>query len=179
MTQIQESNQFILSHETERQLSLVVPSIYHDKERASILQTLLLKRTAIKMVLIDREENSVNIFFDPEKLAKKNLLVILEKILEHFSEKPHQITEKKVNTVKRSASKNNLFFKVVGMSCESCALFLEMVLSREEDIIQAEVDFNTETGVVLTYFTMEKVFEIILQHGYQAHTIETLRNNSE
>jgi Cu+-exporting ATPase len=179
MTQTQESNQFILTDETERQLSLIVPSIFHDKERSSILQTLLLKRTAIKMVLIDREENSVNIFFDPDKLAKKNLLSILEKILKHFSEKPHQITEKKTNSVKQSALKNNLSFKVDGMSCESCALFLEMVLSREQDIIQADIDFKTKIGVVLSYLSTGKVFDIIIQHGYQAHNIEILKNDSE
>ncbi len=179
MTQTQESNQFILSHETERQLSLIVPSIYHNKERSSILQTLLLKRTAIKMVLIDRKENSVNIFFDPEKLAKKNLLSILEKILKHFSEKPHQITEKKTSSVKQNTSKNNLSFKVGGMSCESCALFLEMVLSREQDIMQADIDFKTKIGVVLSYLSRGKVFDIILQNGYQAHNIETLKNDGK
>ena len=179
MTQTQESNQFILIHETERQLSLIVPSIYHNKERSSILQTLLLKRTAIKMVLIDREENSVNIFFDPDKLAKKNLLSILEKILKHFSEKPHQITEKKTTSVKQGASKSNLSFKVDGMSCESCALCLKMVLSREQDIIQADIDFKTKIGVVLSYLSTGKVFDIILQNGYQAHKIKTLKNDGE
>jgi Cu+-exporting ATPase len=179
MTQTKESNQFILTDETERQLSLIVSSIYHDKERSSILQTLLLKRIAIKMVLIDREENSINIFFDPDKLAKKNLLSILEKILKHFSEKPHQITKKKTNSVKQSASKNNLSFKVGGMSCESCALFLEMVLSREQDIMQADIDFKTQTGVVLSYLSTGKIFDIILQNGYQAYNIETLKNDGE
>jgi len=172
MTQIQNSSLFSITNETERQVSLNIPSLYHDKERSAILQTLLLKREAIKMVLIESEENTVNIFFDPNKLARENLFFLLEKILNHFSKKPHQKTEKITDSIKDHELKGDFLFKVEGMSCESCALFLEMVLAREEAIIQTNIDYNSKLGTVFGYLSGEKIFEIIEKNGYQAHPIE-------
>ena len=173
MTQAQKSSPFFITNETERQVSLIIPSLYHDKERSTILQTLLLKRDAIKMVLIESEENTANIFFDPNNLARENLLNLLEKILKHFSEKPLHKTEKITVTTKEQELKGNFLFKVEGMSCESCALFLEMVLKRETAIMQVNIDYNSKLGTVSGYLSGENIFEIIQKNGYQALPVET------
>ena len=61
-----------------------------------------------------------------------------------------------------------------GMSCASCALFLEMMLQREPDIIKATVNYLSETAQVQGYLPKEEIFRIISANGYQAFSIDSL-----
>jgi len=57
---------------------------------------------------------------------------------------------------------------VEGMSCPSCALFMEMTLARDKRIMNASVDFKSARGVVIGFLSSDKVFGIIDEHGYKA-----------
>jgi P-type Cu+ transporter len=61
-----------------------------------------------------------------------------------------------------------------GMSCASCALFLEMVLQREPDISKATVNYLSEIAHVKGCLSKETLFQIISANGYQAFSIDTL-----
>jgi Cu+-exporting ATPase len=172
MTNTQQSKKFTITDQSDGQLKLIVPVLYHEKERSNILRTLLLKREAIKIVLIEKETNTVNILFAPDKLAVENLLNLLGNVLKHFSEKKQNKTEKIAPLINNS-SKQKHTFKVDGMSCESCALFLEMVLSREADITQVNIDFNSKCGKITGSIQQNKIHEIIAENGFLALSIES------
>ncbi|TXK96118.1 hypothetical protein BMR02_11870, partial [Methylococcaceae bacterium HT1] len=129
MIQTQEFSQFIIAHQLQRRIRIIVPSLFRNKERATILQILLLKRAAIEEVRCVWQINSITIHFDPEQFPKQNLLKLLEAVLVNFAQKPHaslsKISEQQQH---REGPKQDIVFGIGGMSCASCALFLEMVL---------------------------------------------------
>jgi Cu+-exporting ATPase len=47
------------------------------------------------------------------------------------------------------------------MNCASCALFLEMVLSREQNNNHVSINYISEIGVVNGYLDKTKIFKII------------------
>ncbi len=172
MTNIPQPKKFSIIDQSNGQLKLIIPVLYHEKERSNILQTLLLKREAIKVVLIEKETNTVNILFAPDRLAVENLLLLIENVLKHFSEKKQNKIEKSTHLVNGN-SKQQHAFKIDGMSCESCALFLEMVLSREADIAQVNIDFNSKCGKITGSIQQNKIHEIIAENGFQAFHTES------
>ena len=72
MSQTEEFKQFTIAHQLKRRIRIIAPSLYRDKERAHILQILLLKREAIEHVKIVAAINSVTIQFDPQQFPKHN-----------------------------------------------------------------------------------------------------------
>ena len=74
MSQNLKSNQFTVVHQLKGRLNFIVPCLYRDKERSTILQISLLKREAIEEVQINSESNLVKIYFDSVKLPKEKLL---------------------------------------------------------------------------------------------------------
>ena len=61
-----------------------------------------------------------------------------------------------------------------GMSCASCALFLEMMLQREPDITKATVNYVSETARITGYLPKEQLFSLVSANGYQAFSIDSL-----
>ncbi len=88
MKKIQNNNLFIVVRDGEQKVDIIVPFLFQRQERAAILKIILLKRDAIKDVLVDCDNNSVAIKFDPKKLPKPQLFEVLNIILKNFSEKP-------------------------------------------------------------------------------------------
>lgn len=175
MTQLSEFTQFSLVHQLKRRVRIIAPSLFRDKERAYILQILLLKREAIEDVKIVSEINSVTIYFDPQLFPKQNLLNLLEIVLANFSQKPSESIKKIAQkSESQNKQKQKIVFGIGGMSCASCALFLEMVLSRETEAQQVSVNYVSETGTVNGYLTKAKIFKIVEENGYQAYSIDTL-----
>ena len=175
MSETQEFNQFIIAHQLKRRIRIIAPSLFRDKERAYILQILLLKREAIEQVKIVPEINSVTIRFNPEQFPKVNLLNLLEIVLANFSKKPRESIKKIAeNATRRDGSQQDMVFGIGGMSCASCALFLEMILSREEGNAHVSINYISEIGTISGYLSKEEIFKIVEDNGYQAYSIDTL-----
>ncbi|MFW5444590.1 MAG: cation transporter [Methylococcaceae bacterium] len=176
MTQTQEYSQFTIAHQISNQIQIIVPSLFQDKQRAHILQILLLKRDAVEQVSIVPEKNAVTINFDAKKFPTENLFNLLEIVLVNFSQKPSESIKKndELDVTLREGPKQNLVFGIRGMSCTSCALFLEMVLSRDGNNVEVNIDYKTETGSVSGYLSEEKILKIIADNGYQAYLIDAL-----
>lgn len=171
----QNYNFFTIAHQLKRRIRIIAPSLYRDQERAYILEILLLKREAIERVKVVPAINSVTIEFNPEQFPKENLLNLLEGVLANFSQKPresiHRIARQRVN---QDGPKAEFMFGVGGMSCASCALFLEMVLKREIEAIDVSINYVSETGVVSSYASKEDIFKVIRDNGYEPYSIDTL-----
>ncbi len=175
MSQTQEFSQFTIEHQLKRRIRIIAPSLFRDKERAYILQILLLKREAIEKVKIVSDINSVTIHYSPEQLPQQNLLNLLETVLANFSQKPRESIKEIVDkTPQKKGKELEVVFGVGGMSCASCALFLEMILSRNADNLKVSINYVSETGVISGYLSKAEIFKIIEDNGYQAYSIDTL-----
>jgi len=129
MYQAAESQHFTLVHHTSRRVRLIAPNLRKDKERAYILEMLLNKRQGIKAVKIVPAIASVTIHFDPECLPAANLLQLLDAVIGNLGLKPrHTIHAIKHKNTHPSEVLQDFVIGIGGMSCASCALFLEMVL---------------------------------------------------
>ena len=175
MHQTAKAKHFILAHQTRGRVRIIAPGLRKDQERASILEMLLGKRPGIEAVKIVPAIASVTIHFDPAYLPVANLLQLLESVIGNIGLRPRGATNalKQRNTPSGSVLQD-FFIGVGGMSCASCALFLEMMLQREPDITKATVNYVTETASVKGYVSKEKLFKIISENGYQAFSIDTL-----
>lgn len=175
MSQTEKFSQFTIVHQIKRRIRIVVPCLYRDKERSTILKILLLKRKEIEQVKIISRINSVTILFDPDKLPIQNLLNLLENVLANFSKKPRESIKIKTEKGDRQEKpKLKIVFGIGGMSCTSCALFLEMVLSREQNNNHVSINYISEIGIVSGYLSKAEIFKIIEDNGYQAYSIDTL-----
>ncbi|RLA21142.1 MAG: ATPase P, partial [Gammaproteobacteria bacterium] len=167
--------QFKVAHQLRQRIRVIAPSLFRNKERATILQILLLKRAAIKEVKIVWQINSVTINFDPERLPTENLLKLLQGVLDNFSQKPlASISKISAQHKHPEGPKQDIIFGIGGMSCASCALFLEMVLSRNADNLHVSINYISATGNVSGYLSKEEIFKIVEDNGYQAYSIDTL-----
>lgn len=175
MSKDQKYSQFIIVHQLRRRIRILVPSLFRDQERAMILQILLLKRAAIEDVKCVWQINSITIHFDPEQLPKENLFTLLEAVLANFARKPPaSISKISARQNYREGPKQDIVFGIGGMSCASCALFLEMILSRNPENLHVSINYISEMGNVSGYLSKEEIFKIVEQSGFQAYSIDTL-----
>ena len=175
MYQSADFKHFTLAHHTKRRIRIIAPNLRKDQERAYVLEILLCKRQGIDAVKIVPEIASVTVHFDPEYLPVVNLLQLVEAVIANIGQKPrHAINAIKHKNAHPSESFQDFVIGVGGMSCASCALFLEMVLQREPDIITATVNYVSETASVKGYLDKETLFKLISANGYQAFSIDTL-----
>ena len=78
---------FRLVHELKRRIRIITPTIKNDRERGYILEILLKKRPEIRRIRTIFRIGSVVIEFDPVKLPKKNLLILLDAVLGNIAQK--------------------------------------------------------------------------------------------
>ena len=165
---------FKIAHELKRRIRIIAPCLLKDPERCYILEIILHKREAIEEIRTVARIGSVVITFDADQLPKANLLKLLDATLGNIGSKSHEMLHGiKKHTVDPSIPEENLIFAITGMSCASCALFLEIVLKRNPNISKANVNFVTETGLVSGRLSKEEVFDLIEEHGYEAFPIDT------
>ncbi len=175
MYQLTDFKHFTLVHQLKRRIRIIAPSLRKDQERAYVLEILLCKREGIESVKIVPEIASVTVFFNPGYLPAANLLHLLEAVIGNIGLKPRNT----INAIKQKNTYTNEVLQdfvigIGGMSCASCALFLEMVLQREPDVTRASVNFLSETARVKGYLSKEALFKIISANGYQAFSIDSL-----
>ncbi|MDD5274729.1 MAG: heavy metal translocating P-type ATPase [Methylovulum sp.] len=162
---------FSLVHQLKRRIRIIAPALKRDPERGYIFEILLKKRHEIKRVRSIFALGSVVIEFDPKRLPKANLLIMLDAILGNMGGKgtlganqPKALT----------GPLKEIDLAVEGMTCASCALLLEMVLKRDPKIKQASVNFGTETLTVHGQLSKEDVCACIESLGYKAYPMDTL-----
>ncbi len=163
---------FTLVHQLKRRVRIVSPILKRDIERCYILEILLKKRIEIKRIRSVFSLGSVTIEFDPAKLPKKNLLILLDAVMGNIAQKQHAASEKKKNKFDKGTQEVDL--AVAGMTCASCALLIEMVLNRDNNIKTASVNFATETVTVHGLLDKQQVSDKIAMLGYEALSMDTL-----
>ena len=166
---------FKIVHELKRRIRVVAPCIRKDQERSYILEILLSKREAIEAVRIVPGIAAIIIRFDPAQLPKANLFTLLDAVLGNIGTKSRdEIHEMEHRKVDLSVPEKDLNFAIGGMSCSSCALFLEMVLNRDPNISKASVNFATQTALVRTRLSKQELFSLIKSHSYETFSIDTI-----
>ena len=175
MYQPAEFKHFTLVHQTKRRVRIIAPSLRKDQERAYVLEIVLRKREGVGAVKSVPSIASVTIHFDPEYLPVANLLQLLDAVIGNIGLKPRQtIKAIKYRNTHPSEVLLDFVIGIGGMSCASCALFLEMVLQREPDITKATVNYVSETARIKGYLSKETLFQIISTNGYEPFSIDSL-----
>jgi Cu+-exporting ATPase len=175
MYQPAEFKHFTLVHQTKRRVRIIAPSLRKDQERAYVLEIVLRKREGVGAVKSVPSIASVSIHFDPEYLPVANLLQLLDAVIGNIGLKPRQtIKAIKYRNTHPSEVLLDFVIGIGGMSCASCALFLEMVLQREPDITKATVNYVSETARIKGYLSKETLFQIISTNGYEPFSIDSL-----
>ncbi|MFK5949562.1 MAG: heavy metal translocating P-type ATPase [Methylococcales bacterium] len=163
---------FTLVHQLKRRIRIVSPLLKKDVERCYILEILLKKRTEIKRIRTVFSLGSVTIEFDSARLPKKNLLILLDAVLDNIAQKERAVSKKKKKKFDKGTQEVDL--AIAGMTCASCALLIEMVLNRDNDIKTASVNFATETVTVHGLLDKQQVSDKIAMLGYEALSMDTL-----
>jgi len=163
---------FNLVHDLKRRVRIISPILKKDIERCYILEILLKKRPEIKRIRTVFSLGSVIIDFDSSRLPKKNLLILLDAVLGNIAQKERAVSEKKKKKFDEGTQEVDL--AVMGMTCASCALLIEMVLNRDNDIKTANVNFATETVTVHGLLDKQQVSNKIAMLGYEALSMDTL-----
>lgn len=175
MDTIQPTKHFKIAHQLKKRLRIFVPSLRKDRERSYVLQILLLKREGVYSVNITPQIGSVTLTFDPERLPLNNLLHLLDAVIANIGLQPREALrnlKSGKNNYDRPAQ--DYVIGIGGMSCSSCALYLEMVLQRQPDVLQANVNYISETARIKTHLAKDTLFQIIADNGYQGFSIDSL-----
>ncbi|MCF7966861.1 MAG: heavy metal translocating P-type ATPase [Methylobacter tundripaludum] len=163
---------FQLVHQLTRRIRIISPILKNDQERGYIFEILLKKRPEIKRVRSVYALGSVVIQFDPTRLPKKNLLIMLDAVLGNIARKQAEQHEQQKKVFEGPVQEVDL--AVEGMTCASCALLIEMVLKRDHRIKQASVNFGTSTLTVHGQLAKDDVSAKVATLGYQTYAMDTL-----
>jgi Cu+-exporting ATPase len=154
------------------------PVLLKDPERSCLLEILLQKRDGIEKVRTVPDIASFVIYFDPDKLPKKQLFTLVDALLGNLGKRKSPGT---LNTTQMIPFDDNeclaeqeFNLNVEGMSCVSCALLIEMLLKRDPRISSADVNYATETVTVTGRVSKESLCLLIGNMGYKAHSLDSL-----
>ncbi|MFM8331029.1 MAG: heavy metal translocating P-type ATPase, partial [Candidatus Methylumidiphilus sp.] len=163
-----------LAHQTRRRVRIVAPSLRKQAERAYLYEILLRKHPAIRHIQLTAELGSVAVWFDPAALPLPKLLALLDAVLGNLgTAAPFQ----KANaSAEEDSSQPERDFNLAldGMTCASCALLIEMVLKRDPRVVEAKVNFATETATVRARLDREALYGKLAGIGYRAQALDSL-----
>lgn len=171
-TQTSTPKNFQLVHQLTRRIRIMSPVLKNDQERGYILEILLKKRPEIKKIRSVYALGSVVIEFDPARLPKKNLLILLDAVLGNIARKKADQHKQQKKVFDGPVQEVDL--AVEGMTCASCALLIEMVLKRDPGIKQASVNFGTSTLTVHGQLSRDDVSAKVATLGYKTYAMDTL-----
>ena len=163
---------FQLVHQLKRRIRILSPVLKNDQERGYIFEILLKKRPEIQKIRSVYALGSVVIEFDPARLPKKNLLILLDAVLGNIARK--QAGQIQQQTKVFDGPVQEVGLAVEGMTCASCALLIEMVLKRDPGIKQASVNFGTSTLTAYGQLTKDEVSAKVATLGYKTYAMDTL-----
>ncbi|MDD1623544.1 MAG: heavy metal translocating P-type ATPase [Methylococcaceae bacterium] len=171
-TQTSTPKNFQLVHQLTRRIRIMSPVLKNDQERGYILEILLKKRPEIKKIRSVYALGSVVIEFDPARLPKKNLLILLDAVLGNIARKKADQHKQQKKVFDGPVQEVDL--AIEGMTCASCALLIEMVLKRDPGIKQASVNFGTSTLTVHGQLSRDDVSAKVATLGYKTYAMDTL-----
>ncbi|MGZ8943987.1 MAG: cation transporter, partial [Methylococcaceae bacterium] len=171
-TQISTPKNFQLVHQLNKRIRILSPVLKNDQERSYIFEILLKKRPEIKKIRSVCALGSVVIEFDSTILPKKNLLILLDAVLGNIARKKADQHKQQKQVFDGPVQEVDL--AVEGMTCASCALLIEMVLTRDPGIKQASVNFGTSTLTVSGQLTKDDVSAKVATLGYKTYAMDTL-----
>ena len=171
-TQTSTPKNFQLVHQLTRRVRIISPVLKNDQERGYIFEILLKKRPEIKKIRSVFALGSVVIEFDPTRLPKKNLLILLDAVLGNIARKKADQHKEQKKAFDGPVQEVDL--AVEGMTCASCALLIEMVLKRDPRIKQASVNFGTSTLTVHGQLGKDDVDAKVMTLGYKTYAMDTL-----
>lgn len=171
-SEIIDFQSFRLVHQLKRRIRIISPILKKDQERCYILEILLKKRPEIKRIRSVSSIGSIVVEFDSEDLPKKNLLTLLDNVLSNISLNKNKTTKKQ--QIKFTGNVQEVDLAILGMTCASCALLIEMVLSKDPNIKSASVNFATETVTVFGSLSKQQVNDKIESLGYSSMPMDTL-----
>ncbi|MCK5189525.1 MAG: ATPase P, partial [Methylococcales bacterium] len=116
-SEIASYKNFRLVHQLKRRIRIISPVLIKDIERGYILEILLKKRSEIKRVRSVFSLGSVVIDFDPTRLPKKNLLILLDAVLGNIAQKQREAHKKDNKPYEGPVQEVDL--AVEGMTCAS------------------------------------------------------------
>ena len=162
----------LVAHQTRRRVRIIAPSLRKADERAYLYEILLRKHPAIRHVKLTAELGSVAVWFDPRSLPKPKLFALLDAVLGNLGDAtPFQ----KVAVEDESGHPERDFnLAVEGMTCASCALLIEMVLRRDPRVVDAKVNFATETATVRARMDRDTLNGKLAGIGYRIHSLDSL-----
>ena len=161
-----------VAHQTRRRVRILAPSLRKQSERAYLYEILLRKHPAIRHVRLTAELGSVVVWFDPHSLPKPKLLALLDAVLGNLGNaSPFQ---KAAAEQDGGHPEQDFNLAVEGMSCASCALLIEMVLRRDPRVVDATVNYATETATVRARMDRETLHGKLGGIGYRAHSLDSL-----
>lgn len=160
-------NHFEIIQQLTHSILIKVPCLSQDPERFQLLEVLLCKRDAVESTLAQPGNVSLAIHFDPVRLPLDNLLALLELLLTNIgSQASHTLRRMKSTIVEGATVEENYNFIIKGMSCECCALSLEMGLREDSRISQAKVEFATSGAQLKGCLSKQELSELIQQLGF-------------
>ena len=161
-----------VAHQTRRRVRIIAPSLRKADERAYLYEILLRKHPAIRHVKLTTELGSVAVWFDPHSLPKPKLFALLDAVLGNLGD---AIPFQKIAVEDESGHPERDFnLAVEGMTCASCALLIEMVLRRDPRVVDAKVNFATETATVRARMDRDTLNGKLTGIGYRIHSLDSL-----
>lgn len=170
-----EYRNFSIAHRLEHRLRVLIPALRKDSERMYILAILLNKRDGIEQVKLAPAIGSITIGFDSQRLPADNLLLLLDSVINNLG----RTNRSGLQAIRRKnqhprTKRQDILLGVGGMSCSSCALYLEMLLQRHPDVAKASVNYLAETARIQSYLSKQELCDLIAANGYQAYAIDSL-----
>lgn len=162
---------FQVAHRLPYRLRMVAPQLAHDQERCYILEILLRKYPGITGLKSVPQIGSLTVFFDTRRLPEIRLLASIDAIIGKLLAAPPR--QWQTQTVESDAPLQTCQIAVEGMSCASCALFIELVLARDSAVSEAKVNFASGAAQITSRLSRETLFERIRQLGYEARAMDT------
>ncbi len=167
---------FTVAHQLPRRIRIVSPVLKGDVEKTYLFSILLTKRAGIKQTKVTPGLGSVAIWFDPKELPLSALLEILKALLANLATVQIKLSSnKKPPSLEPTVAQ----FAVEGMTCASCALFIELLLKRDPRIEDARVNFASQTAWVTGCVSKEELFQFLGRLGYKAHPLDTMTQRRE
>jgi len=163
-----------LIHALRRRVRIEAPALRKDEERTYILEILLRKRDGIKLVRTVSDIGTVVVYFDPRKLPRNSLLMLLDALIGNLGS--GQAPSRPIPPISFDPCQPEQSFNLAieGMTCTSCALLLEMLLKRDPRVSSVSVNFATETASVQGKLTKEQLISTIAAMGFHPHAMDTL-----
>jgi len=164
-------NNFEIIEAIKQQLFIKAPCLNQEPELTRIFEMLLCKREAISFAKASPSADSITIQFDSKKLPLEKLFILLDTILANIKCKAsNSICTKKTKAVNPAETESTSNFFIHGMKCESCALSLEMVISRYPKVDKAFVDFKSSILKVYGDVSHQEIVSLIRVTGFDPIT---------